>query len=376
MTTFHFLYGPLCHGDLQDIVLENQPMSYPMTLRGYQLYQGPNALPVIGSAKGALTDGVLVSLSPKAIARLNLFQGLFGALPVCVTVDTDGGPRSVTVHVAKTETTSDLPHWSDSDWTVRHQSVLCRASTEIMAIADTHPSEALQARWTMALSHAASVERGRQEEAPACLRASWTRADVRLEDHTQPYAWFFGVCEEDLRFRRFDGTLGKPVKRAAFLMSDAVTVLPYDPVRDHVLLIEQFRFGPWLRGAQNCWTLEPIAGRVDPFESPEDCALREAREEARLDLNRDRLLSVANAYPSPGAATEFLYQYVAICDLPTGIEGIAGLESEAEDIRSHLVSFERLMTLIEEGEVQNGPLILTAYWLAVRRAGLRARLAV
>lgn len=376
MTNYHFLHGPLCHGDLQDIVLESQPMSHPTTLSGYRLYQGANALPVMGPAEGAVTDGMMVALSPKAMSRLDLFQELSGAKPALVTVDTEDGPCTVTAHVANTATTAGLHQWSVSDWTVRHQSVLCRASTEIMEIADTHPSEALQARWTMALSHAASVERGMQEAASACLRAAWTREDVTLECHVQPYAWFFGVCEEDLRFRRFDGSLGKRVKRAAFVMSDAVTVLPYDPVRDHVLLIEQFRFGPWLRGARNCWTLEPIAGRIDPFESPEDCALREAHEEARLDLRRDRLLSVANAYPSPGAATEFLYQYVAICDLPTGIEGIAGLESEAEDIRSHLVSFDSLMELVEKGEVQNGPLILTAYWLAAHRTRLRATITV
>lgn len=92
--------------------------------------------------------------------------------------------------------------------------------------------------------------------------------DVQVQTRTEPYAGFFAVEVQDLRFRRFDGTVSAPVNRAGFVSGDAVTVMPYDPVRDRVLLIEQFRFGPHLRGDVNPWQLEVIAGRIDAGETP------------------------------------------------------------------------------------------------------------
>jgi nudix-type nucleoside diphosphatase (YffH/AdpP family) len=127
-------------------------------------------------------------------------------------------------------------------------------------------------------------------------------------------------------------------------------------------LVEQFRYGPFLRGDPNPWSLEPIAGRIDPGESPEAAARREAAEEARLALGRLHL--VGRYYPSPGAVTEWLVSYVAEADLPDGSAGLGGLATEAEDIRAHVIPFVRLMELIATGEAANGPLLVSALWLA------------
>ena len=150
---------------------------------------------------------------------------------------------------------------------------------------------------------------------------------------------------------------------------DAAVVLPYDPFRDRVLLIEQFRMGPYGRGDPQPWLLEAIAGRIDGAETPEDAARREAREEAGLEL-RD-LLPASNYYPSPGAKAEFLYTYIGLANLPDGIAGIGGAQGENEDIRAHVVSFDVLMDLVASGEITAGPLVLLAHWLAARRPALR-----
>lgn len=206
--------------------------------------------------------------------------------------------------------------------------------------------------------------------APAEERRKVSAGDVEVATRAEPYARFFAVEEQDLRFRRFDGQLSQPVNRAAFVSGDAVTVLPYDPGRDRVLLVEQFRFGPHLRGDANPWQLEAIAGRIDAGETPEATAIREAREEAGLEISR--LVPIAGYYPTPGAVTEFLYSYLALVDLPDSAIGTFGLASEAEDIRVHLISFERLMQLCASGEVGNAPTLLSAFWLARERAALRA----
>jgi nudix-type nucleoside diphosphatase (YffH/AdpP family) len=183
------------------------------------------------------------------------------------------------------------------------------------------------------------------------------------------HAGFFALDLWHLRHRRFDGGMSPWLTREVFVAGDAVTVLPYDPVRDRVLLVEQVRMGPLGRGDPLPWQLEAIAGRIDPGETPEAAARREAVEEAGLTLGA--LEKVAEYYPTPGAVTEYLYSYVALCDLPDGVAGIFGATEEAEDIKGHLLSFDRLVEVMAAGEIGNAPLLLTVLWLQRERARLR-----
>lgn len=185
--------------------------------------------------------------------------------------------------------------------------------------------------------------------------------DVIVQSRTQAYAGFFALELVEITHPRFDGRTSPTLRREVFLAGDAVTVLPYDPVRDRVLVIEQLRIGPLGRGDPMPWQIEAIAGRIDPGETPEDAARREAVEEAGLTLGR--LEKVGEYYPTPGAVSEYLYSYVAICDLPDAAAGIFGAEDEAEDIRGQLWSRAELMAALARGEIGNAPLMLTAFWL-------------
>ncbi len=241
---------------------------------------------------------------------------------------------------------------------------------EIALCAGQVPAEALHARLGMIRTRAAARLRGRAHPAPASLRRDWGREAVRESARRLPWAGFFTVEQSELCFRRFDGAMSAPVERAGFVSGDAAIVLPYDPARDLVLLIEQFRYGPFLRDDARPWTLEPIAGRIDAGESPEEAARREAREEAGLDL--ERLEQVSAHYPSPGANSEFFYCYVGLARLDASMQGVGGLEAEAEDIQSHVIGFGRLMELVSSGEANCGPLVLLALWLEANRPRLRA----
>lgn len=194
--------------------------------------------------------------------------------------------------------------------------------------------------------------------------------EVEVGAQEPSHSGFFALDLWHLAHRRFDGTMSPSLVREVFVAGDAVTVLPYDPVRDRVLLVEQVRMGPLGRGDPLPWQLEAIAGRIDPGETPEEAARREAVEEAGLVLGA--LEKVAEYYPTPGAVTEYLYSYVALCDLPDGVAGVFGAAEEAEDIRGHLVEFDRLVEVMAAGEIGNAPLLLTVSWLQRERARLRS----
>ena len=196
---------------------------------------------------------------------------------------------------------------------------------------------------------------------------------VSLKAKRIMYRGFFSVEEHDLSYQKFNKTQSKVVTRSALVSSDAVIVLPYDPINDRVLLIEQFRTGPYVKGDNNPWVLEPIAGLVDKGESAETAGLREAREEAHLKI--DKLELVARSYPSPGISTEFFHQYIGVVSLPKSTNLVSGLESESEDIRSHIFSYEEFSKMIVKGEINVGPAILLGLWLSKNRKNLMKKYA-
>lgn len=356
-----FLAGLAAEPALLGAVLGDH-VANPQTARGLGLAQaalGPWPVAVL-RAKVA-TPGVVVNLDGATFARLDFALRSLGlnqvALPDQAWLTYVGQSAGVGLPVG-----FGVPMGSGV------LDVVLAALPEILALRGQHDPARLAARLYPMLVRAASRLRA-AKRAPAALRHATGPGDIATGAPRLSYANFFAVEEYDVSWRRFDGTPSDTVTRAAFVSGDAVTVLPYDPVRDRVLVVEQFRAGPMARGDGQSWQIETIAGRVDPFETPQDAARREAVEEAGLTLAD--LILVAQYYPSPGAMTEYLYSYLALTDLPDGSAGVFGVAGEAEDIRGHLISFDELIALVTSGEVANAPLILTALWLQRERSRFR-----
>jgi nudix-type nucleoside diphosphatase (YffH/AdpP family) len=368
-----FLFGTLRDDNLRARVLGADLPAQPARLPDHCVTDAGDAgQPRLTAAAGAVADGLLVALDDPALARLDFYESLFNYARVPVVVDVAGQRVPAQLYAPATPATAGLRPWSLAEWQARYGAPARRAAVQVFALSAVYGPEALRVRYPMLLAHSASQTRAAAEPPAQAVRRNMAAGDVLSRQTTHPYAYFFGVQVDDLQFRRFDGTLSPVVRRAGFVMSDAVTVLPYDPVRDCVMVIEQFRYGLFIRNASNCWVLEPIAGRIDPGEAPLTAALREMVEEARLDLRAEDLVAIGGSYPSPGAISEYLFHYIALCDLPDTRRGVAGLESEAEDIRSHILPLDDALHMITTGEAQNGPLIQSLYWLALNRDRLRA----
>jgi 8-oxo-dGTP pyrophosphatase MutT (NUDIX family) len=120
--------------------------------------------------------------------------------------------------------------------------------------------------------------------------------DVEVLEKTTPYRGFFRMDVYRLRHRKFDGGWTQELSREVFERGHAVAVLPYDPERDRVILIEQFRIGAYAAGL-DAWLLETVAGVIEESESAQDVARREAHEEAGCDITD--LVPIAEIMLSP-----------------------------------------------------------------------------
>ena len=361
-----FFYGTLCHAPLLAAVLGRVAEVEPASLPGHEvLWSADGPWPVIRAAVGASAEGVLLrGASAEDVARLDFYEGGFGYgardLPL---------PQGRALVYLPPEGAAVAGPWALADWVRIWGAAAVATAQDFMALQGQRSGPEVARRYGQMLVRGASRVRAQADRHPVARRRAAGPGDLEIRAQRQPYANFFAVEEYDLRFRRFDGSMSPEINRAVFVSGDAVTVLPYDPLRDRVLLVEQFRAGPMGRGDPQPWMLEAIAGRIDPEETPEQAARREAVEEAGLTLGA--MEYVGGYYPSPGAKMEYLYSYVALCDLPDGSAGVFGVEGEAEDILGHLVAFDELMALVASGEVDNGPLLVTVLWLQRERARLR-----
>ncbi|MDP2740981.1 MAG: NUDIX domain-containing protein [Pseudorhodobacter sp.] len=369
-----FFYGTLCHAPLLQVVLGRRVGAEPALLAGYEVRsaRGPDGgkpFPLL-CAGGAGAPGVLVrGLSEADAARLDYYEAGFAFHIREVEVQGQSGPVAARVYFADAGRWLEGPQWRLADWAAEWGEIVTEAARDFMAGMGRIGAEAALARYPSMLARAASRLRAGKGGA-AGLRRRPVPGDLEVQAVAVPYARFFALEEYRLRHRRFDGAMTPPLDRVAFVSTDAVVVLPYDPIRDRVLVVEQFRTGAFARGDTNPWLLEPVAGRIDAGETPAEAARRETAEEAALRV--DTLIAGPDYYPSPGAKTEFVYSFVALADLPDSAARLGGLEHEGEDIRAHVLGFAEAEALMASGEIATATLLVLLMWLAPRRARLQA----
>lgn len=195
-----------------------------------------------------------------------------------------------------------------------------------------------------------------------------TRADVEILERRTGFRRYFRVDIWRLRHRLFAGGWSPGFEREVFERGHAVGLLPYDPVRDEVVLVRQFRAGAL---AADCppWIVEPVAGIIEDGEAPEDVARREAMEEARLEVAALRF--IARYLPSPGGCSETCRLYCGRVDA-SGAEGIAGLASEHEDIRIERYAARDAIALADDpAQIHSSVTLIALNWLARHRESLR-----
>lgn len=202
------------------------------------------------------------------------------------------------------------------------------------------------------------------------IKQKFSAADAELVACEPLYQGFFRLERYRIRHRLFAGGWSETHAREVFVRHEAAVVLLFDPARDVLVMIEQFR-APALGLAPDKvaspWLLELVAGLLDKDESPENVARREAVEEAGCDILT--LLPIARYMPSPGGSNEFVHLFVGLID-STGVGGIHGLADEHEDIQVHLLPFAEVPALLAAGRINNAATLIALQWLLLNRRQL------
>lgn len=149
---------------------------------------------------------------------------------------------------------------------------------------------------------------------------------------------------------------------------DAAAILLYDPDREAVVMVEQFRLPPIYAG-MSPWQLETVAGLVDGKEAFESVARRETREEAGLEIIGEPI-PIQRYLPSPGHSDESVMLFCARVDSrPAG--GIHGLADDEEDIRVVVKTMAELEAMLDAGQIETGHTLVCVYWLFRHRDRVR-----
>tara|TARA_R110002074_G_scaffold166255_3_gene326662 strand:+ start:603 stop:1226 length:624 start_codon:yes stop_codon:yes gene_type:complete len=193
-------------------------------------------------------------------------------------------------------------------------------------------------------------------------------SDVTIEKRETVFEGFFRMDKLWLTHPRFDGRSMPQFTRELFIRGDATCVLPYDPSRDEIVLLEQFRLGALGRD-QSPWLLELVAGMNEEGETNEDVAQREGQEEAGLSFSK--LEKICEYLVSPGGTTEMIHLYYGRVNTESA-GGLFGLEHEHEDIRAHVVSVDEAIAMVSDGRINNAAAIIAIQWLQLNRPRLRA----
>lgn len=183
------------------------------------------------------------------------------------------------------------------------------------------------------------------------------------------YDGFFKMELYRLRHRLYAGGWSPVIRRECLERGHAVAVLPYDPIRDQVVMVEQFRVGA-LDFPGGPWLLEIVAGMIGPDESKEEVARRETLEEAGCELLD--LIHINDFLVSPGGTSESIGLYCGRVNA-SGVGGVHGLDEEHEDIRVQVYGRSEVMDLLQNGRICAASPIIALQWLELNHARLRMR---
>ena len=105
------------------------------------------------------------------------------------------------------------------------------------------------------------------------LDARFGKADYLVKTRRKRFRGFLRIDTIKLKHKLFLGGWSSEIERELLVREDAVGVLLFDPARDKIVLVRQFRVG-LVDKSDNPWILEIVAGMVEAGEQLDQVAIR------------------------------------------------------------------------------------------------------
>jgi ADP-ribose pyrophosphatase len=172
------------------------------------------------------------------------------------------------------------------------------------------------------------------------------------------YSGFFSLNKYEFIHEKHNGEWTSTVEREVFSGAHVSSLLPYDPIKKEIILIQQFRAGALSRYDEN-YLLEIVAGIVDEGENPEQTAIRECFEETGCEVKK--IHPIQSYFPAPGSSESFYHIYLGEVQAFDG-ERIKGIEKENEDILVKSFKIDEVRQMLKEKKIMNGLTLVALQW--------------
>ena len=180
----------------------------------------------------------------------------------------------------------------------------------------------------------------------------------KILNKTNLYSGFFNLNKYKFTHQKHDGEWTGKIYREIFGGSHVSTLLPFDPIRKEIVLIQQFRAGVLSRYA-NDHLYEIVAGIIDEGENAEETAKRECLEETGCKVKK--ITPIQGYFPAPGSSESYYDLFLGEIDGFDG-ERIKGLESENEDILVKSYKINEVRKLLQNKKIKNGLTLIALQW--------------
>ena len=188
------------------------------------------------------------------------------------------------------------------------------------------------------------------------------KSKFKVLDKRNLYNGFFKMNEVTIKYKKFNGNWTNEIKRELFGGAQVSAVLPYDPVKKEIILLQQFRPGTIGKNFNN-YLYEIVAGFIDSGESPKQAAKRECLEEIGCKIKK--LIPIQGYFPAPGSSESFYHIFLGEVEAFKG-KKIMGLESENEDILVQCFNIKEVRKKMEKGEILNGLTLIALQWFFLK----------
>ena len=172
------------------------------------------------------------------------------------------------------------------------------------------------------------------------------------------YSGFFSLNKYEFIHKKHNGEWTNSVEREVFSGAHVSTLLPYDPIKKEIILIQQFRAGVLSRYDKD-YLYEIVAGIIDEGERPEETAKRECFEETGCKVKK--IIPIQAYFPAPGSSESYYHLYLGEINSFDG-ERITGLQEENEDILVKSFKIDDLREMLKEKKIINGLTLIALQW--------------